>query len=162
MAAYDTPGPLPLSSAAWAPMWCVAATTTAFPGCSVDLLYLSTSLLWWQAVTGIIGGHIAHRAAQEFVVHVATQRARETSPTPPSAAHSARGAPAGASLQMSTAAPEALYRAGTTPQAGTPRWLHTGGETTPSLHIPRDARPARLSSFRLLAMASLQLTARQK
>src|SRR5262245_55263066 len=35
----------------------------------------------------------------------ATQRARATRTTPPSAARSARGPPAGASLQMSTAAP---------------------------------------------------------
>ena len=39
---------------------------------------------------------------------------------------------------------------------------HTGGETTQSLHIPRDAMPARVSSFRLLAMASPQLDARWK
>src|SRR5712691_11659415 len=42
------------------------------------------------------------------------------------------------------------------------QWPHTGGETTPSLHIPRDARPASLSYFRLLAMASPQLEARRK
>ena len=39
---------------------------------------------------------------------------------------------------------------------------HTGGETTQSLHMPRDARPAHLSSFRLLAMASPQLDAHRK
>ena len=58
--------------------------------------------------------------------------------------------------------PEELHRSGTTPRAGTPRWPHTGGATASSLHIPRDALPARLSSFRLLAMASPQLDARRK
>ena len=51
---------------------------------------------------------------------------------------------------------------GEEPGAGTPRWPHTGGETTQSLQIPRDAVPARLSYFRLLAMASPQLDARRK
>src|SRR5712691_4381271 len=39
-----------------------------------------------------------------------TERARETSTPPPSAARSARCAPAGASLQTFTAAPEAWHR----------------------------------------------------
>ena len=64
--------------------------------------------------------------------------------------------------RVHTAAPEQLQCSGTTPRPGTIRWPHTGGETTPSLQMPRDARPARLSSFRLLAMASPQLDARRK
>jgi hypothetical protein len=84
------------------------------------------------------------------------------STTPPSAARSARRAHAGASLQASMADPEELHRSGSTPRAGTPQWPHMGGETTQSLQIPRAAMPARLSSFRLLAMASPQLDARRK
>ena len=82
------------------------------------------------------------------------ERARGTSTTPPSAAHSARRAHAGISRQSSTATPAAWHQLSTTPRAGTPQWPHTGGETPQSLHIPRDARPTHLSSFRLLAMAS--------
>src|SRR5262252_8944568 len=84
------------------------------------------------------------------------------STTPPSAVRSARCTHAVVSRWASTADPEALHRSGTTPQAGTPRWPHTGGETTPSLHMPRDARPARLSSLRLLAMASPPRDARRR
>jgi hypothetical protein len=79
------------------------------------------------------------------------------STTPPSAVRSARRTHAVVSRRASTAAPEELHRSGTTPRAGAPRWPHTGGETTQSLHIPRDAMPARRSYFRLLAMASPQL-----
>src|SRR5215510_10963653 len=58
--------------------------------------------------------------------------------------------------------PRGVAPIGTPPRAGTPRWLHTGGATTPSLDFPRDARPAHLSSFRLLIMASPQLATRRK
>src|SRR5229473_3685931 len=82
------------------------------------------------------------------------ERARETYTTPPSAARSARCAHAGASLQTSTADPEELHRSGTLSRSGTPRW-RTREEKRPNrLTIPRDAMPARLSYFRLLAMAS--------
>src|SRR5207244_299250 len=61
--------------------------------------------------------------------------------------------PAGASLQMSTAAPEAWHRSGTLARAGTPRW-RTREEKRPNcLTMPREALPAHLSSVRLLAMA---------
>src|SRR4249919_2885044 len=83
-----------------------------------------------------------------------TERTRETYTTPPSAARSARCAQAGASLQTSTAAPEELHRSGTLARSGTPRW-RTREEKRPNrLTIPRDALLARLSSFRLLAIAS--------
>src|SRR5437016_3756513 len=91
-----------------------------------------------------------------------TERARGTSTTLPSAARSARRTRALVSQRVSTADPEAWHRSGTTPRAGTPRWPHTGGETTSSLHMPRDAMPARLFYFRLLTMAALQLDARRK
>jgi hypothetical protein len=74
--------------------------------------------------------------------------------TPPSAACSARCAPAGASLQTSTADPEELHRSDTLSRSGTTRW-RTREEKRPNrLTIPRDALLARLSSFRLLAIAS--------
>jgi uncharacterized protein with von Willebrand factor type A (vWA) domain len=72
-------------------------------------------------------GQIEHRAAHAFAAHVATQRGR---------------------------AKRRQHRP--QPRAGTPQWLHTGGATTPSLHMPREARPAHLSNFRLLVMASPQ------
>ena len=106
-----------------------------------------------------------NRAPRCAVMHGArgdTKRARGTSTTPPSAARSARRTPAGASRRVSTAAPEAWHRSGTTPRAGTPRWPHTRGETTQALHMSRAAMPARLASFRLLAMASPPLDARRK
>ncbi len=91
-----------------------------------------------------------------------TERARGTATTPPSTVRSARCPHAGVSRWASTAAPTAWYRSGTTPQAGTPQGPHTGGETTQSLYMPGDAVPARLSSFRLLAMVSPQLDTRRK
>ena len=90
------------------------------------------------------------------------ERACETFTTPPSAVRSARCTPAVVSQWASTADPEALHRSGTTSRARTPRWLNTGGETPQLLHIPRDAMPARLSDFRLLAMTVPPLAARQK
>jgi len=125
-------------------------------------LYLSTSFLWWQAVAGIRGGTSSHtqrnnsrcawrhREGARNVHNTAIRRAL-------SPLHHA-----GASLQTSTADPEQLHRSGTPPRAGTPQWPRTGGETTQSLQMPRDARPACRSSFRLLAMASPQLAARRK
>ena len=91
-----------------------------------------------------------------------TERAREMSTTPPSAARSARCIHAVESRRASTAAPEELHRSGTIPRSGTPQWSHTGGETTQSLQNPRDVRPARRFYFRLPAMASLPLEARWK
>jgi hypothetical protein len=76
------------------------------------------------------------------------------STTPPSAVRAARGAHVKASLQMSTAAPEELHRSDTLSRSGTTLW-RTREEKRPNrLTIPWDAMPARLSSFRLLAMAS--------
>jgi len=96
-------------------------------------------------------------------VHLATQRGRAKRPQHRHpAARSALCTHVGASLQTSTAAFEELHRSGPPPRAGTPRWPHTGGETTPSLQMPRDARPAHRSSYRLLAMTSPQLDARRK
>lgn len=81
-------------------------------------------------------------------------RACQTSTIPPSAARSARCASAGASLQRSTAAPEALHRSGPLARSGTPRWRAREEQQPHRLTIPRDALPTRLSSFCLLAMAS--------
>ena len=120
----------------------------------LHLLYLSTSFLWWQAVVSIIG--VKSRNALRINSRC-TWRHREGSRnvyTPPSAAPSARCACAGAPLQTSTADPEALRRSGTLSRSGTARW-RTREETRPHrLPLPREAMPARLSYFRLLAMAS--------
>src|SRR5712691_6780302 len=77
-----------------------------------------------------------------------TERARGTSTTPPSAARSARRAPAGVSLQASMADPEELHRSGTTSRSGITRWSHTYGETPQALHSSSgcDARPPILFS----------------
>src|SRR5216683_8120552 len=60
-------------------------------------------------------------------------RACGTYNTPPSAACSAYRARAAASRPASTADPRGLHQRSTTPRAGTTRWAHTGGATTPSL-----------------------------
>src|SRR6267143_3593473 len=83
-----------------------------------------------------------------------TERARETSTTPPSAARSARCAPAGASLQTSTADPEELHRSGTLSRSGTTRWRTREEKRPHRLTMPRQALLVRLASFRLLAMAA--------
>ena len=76
------------------------------------------------------------------------------SSAPPSAARSARCASAGASLQRSTAAPEALHRSGPLARSGTTRWRTREEQQPHRLTMPRDALPTRLASFCLLAMAS--------
>ena len=82
------------------------------------------------------------------------ERACQTYTIPPSAARSARCAYAGASLQRSTAAPEALHRSGPLARSGTTRWRAREEQQPHRLTMPRDALPTRLSSFCLLAMAS--------
>jgi len=109
---------------------------------------------WLQAVAGIIGVKSSNALRINSRCTWQPREGRETSTTPPSAARSARCAPAGASLQTSTADPEALHRSGTLSRSGTLQW-RTREEKRPNrLTIPRDAIPARLSYFRLLAMAS--------
>jgi hypothetical protein len=70
----------------------------------------------------------------------------------------ARCAYAGASLQTSTAAPEAWNRAGTLSRSGTTRWRTREEQRPNHLTMPRDAMLTRLSSFRPLAMASPRWT----
>src|SRR6266699_3802553 len=102
----------------------------------------------------VYGSNRATRCAVIRGARGDTERARDTSTTPPSTVRSARCAYAGASLQTSTADPEAWHRSGTLSRSGTPRW-RTREEKRPNrLTIPRDALLARLSSFRLLAIAS--------
>ena len=67
---------------------------------------------------------------------------------------SAQCPPMGASLQMSTAAPEAWHRSGTLVRSGTTRGRPREEQRLHRLTIPRDALPTRLSSFCLLALAS--------
>jgi hypothetical protein len=76
------------------------------------------------------------------------------STTSPSAVRSARRAHAGASLQVSMAAPEELHRSGTLSRSGILRWRTREEQRSHHLAMPRDALPTRLSSFRLLAIAS--------
>src|SRR5689334_14311987 len=90
------------------------------------------------------------------------ERARGTPTPPPSAVRSARRTQAVVSQRASTPDPKEVHRSGITPRAGTPRWLHLGGERNQALHLPRAAMPARLCYFRLLAMASPHLDARRK
>src|SRR2546430_5019136 len=116
--------------------------------------YLSTLFLWWQAVAGIIASNRATRCAVIRGARGDTARAHETYTTPSSAARSARCAHAGASLQTSAAAPEEVHRSGTLSRSGTPRWRTREEQRPNRLTIPRDALLARLSSFRLLAIAS--------
>src|SRR5215472_10530803 len=112
---------------------------------------------------GYTGGKIEPRVAHEFPAHVATQRGRAERPPHH---HPPRAQPVAPMRERhcrrSRLPPEELPRSGTAPRAGTPRWLHTGGETPQAFQIPRGARLAGLSSFRLLAMASLHLDARRK
>jgi hypothetical protein len=88
-------------------------------------------------------------------------RARKTYPILPSATHSSCCVYAGASLQRPTADSEEMHRSGTLSRSGTTRWPTPEEKRPKRLTMPRDARPARLSSFRLLALASLQLDARR-
>jgi hypothetical protein len=78
--------------------------------------------------------------------------------TPPSAVRSARCAYAGASLQTSTADPEAWHRSGPLSRSGTTRWRTREEQRPNHLTIPQAAMSTRLSSFRLLAMASPRWT----
>src|SRR5215468_8855651 len=83
-----------------------------------------------------------------------TERAHETYTTPPSAARSARGVRAGASLLTSMANLEELHRSGTLSRSGTTRWRLREEKRPHRLTMPRDAMPTCLPFFRLLAMAS--------
>jgi hypothetical protein len=70
--------------------------------------------------------------------------------------------PSGSVTAGVQADPEAWHRSGTTPRAGTSRGRIREEKRPNRCTIPRDALPARLSYFRLLAMASPQLDARWK
>ena len=128
----------------------------------VNLLYVSTSLLWWQAVAGRIGVKSSnalrsnsrrtwqHGKGSRNVHGTAIRRALSSSHQGGRITAGVHGYPrGGASIRHHTAS-----RVIPGP--------HTGGETTQSLHIPRDAIPTRVSSFRLLSMASPQLDTRWK
>src|SRR2546426_1187694 len=103
---------------------------------------------------GYYRGQIEHRVAHEFAVHVATQRGLAERPQHRHPPRAARRAHAGVSLQASMADPEALHRWRPTPRSGTTRWPTQEEKRPNRCSIPRDARPALLSYFRLLAMAS--------
>src|SRR4030095_2980073 len=99
------------------------------------------SLLWRQAVMGLRGVTSSHALRRHSRC---TWRTRESARNVyRTAIHRAFSPwrPGGSILQTSTTAPEAWHRAGTLSRSRTPRWRHTGGATTPSLHLPREARP---------------------
>jgi len=121
---------------------------------SVDLRYLSTSWLWWQAVADMRGA----TSSTTLRMHLRctgrhSEGARNVTPSP-STPRAARCAQAGASLQTSTAAPEAWHRSGTLSRGGTPRWRTREEQRPHRLTMPCEAMPTRLPSFRLLGMAS--------
>ena len=121
---------------------------------SINLLYLSTSFLWWQVVAAILGVKSSnalrmnsrctwrHREGVRHVDYTAIRRAL-------SPLHSCESV-----MQTSTAAPEVWHRSGTLSRSGTTRWRTREVKRPNDLTMPRDALPTRLSSFRLLAMAS--------
>jgi len=127
----------------------------------LDLLYLSTSCLWWQVVAAILGvtssntlrNHSRctrrHRQGARNVYHTAIRRACSSWCPCRSSTSDVHGCPRGvAPLRYHITIRD-------TPVA------HMGGATPPLLQMPRDARPACLSSFCLLAMASPHLDARR-
>ena len=121
---------------------------------SPRLQYLSTSFLWRPAVAGTIGVKSRNALCRNAQCTGDTWRPCGTSTPSPSASRSACRVHAGVSRRASTAAPEAWHRSGTPLRPETSQWPHTRGEATFSLHMPRDARPARLSFCRLRVMAS--------
>jgi hypothetical protein len=133
-----------------------------YASASLNLLYLSTSCLWWQAVagrTGVQSSHALrmnarrtwrHREGWRNVHNSAIRRARSPSRPCGRVTAGVHGCPrGGAPLRHPTASRDAPVAA-------------HGRRKTPSLHIPRAAMPGRLSSFRLLAMASPPRDARRK
>jgi hypothetical protein len=103
---------------------------------------------------GIIGGISSNALRINAQCTWRRRTGLQTYTIPPSAARSARCAYAGASLQRSTAAPEAWHRSGPLARSGTTRWRARDEQQPNRLTMPRDALPTRLASFCLLAMAS--------
>jgi hypothetical protein len=137
-------------------IWCQPTISCS----SLDLLYLSTSFLWWQAVAGIIGGTSSHtqrnnsrcvwrhREGARNVDNIAIRRAFSPVRLCGSVTADVHGCLRGvAPLRHPLASRD-------TPVA------HTGGATTEALHMPCEALPDHCSSVRLLAMASPHLDAR--
>src|SRR5262249_23450536 len=123
--------------------------SASIPTVSLDVIALVASSCGYDR------GHIEPHAAHSCTVHVAIQRGRAKRRQhrhPPRVQPLAP--PARASLQTSTAAPEAWHHAGTLSRSRTSRG-RTREQTRPQrLTMPRDALPTRPSSCRLLAMAS--------
>jgi hypothetical protein len=131
--------------------------TFGIPTVSLEVISLVASSC------GYYRGQIEHRAAHEFVVHVATQRGRAKRIQhrhPPCAQ------PVAPMPERHCRRPRLTPRS-CTAQAPHREQGHPGGRIREAkrpnrLTIPREAMPARLSSFRLLAMASPPLDARRK
>ena len=124
----------------------------------LNLLYLSTSLLWWQAVAGIRGVKSSdvlrsnsrctwrYREGSRNVHTTAIRRV--LSPSYPC------GSIAAVVLRQTfTAAPEAWHPSGTLSRAGIPRWCTREEQRPHRRTMPQDAIPARLLYFRLLTIA---------
>ncbi len=129
---------------------CVAGS--GFP---IDLLYVSTSFLWWQAVAGTIVVKSSQLVAHELAVHWATHGgpAERTKHL-----HQQHARPVAHVRQRQGRRPRLTPR-GFTDQERPREQGQPGGRTREEQRhhrctVPRDARPTRRSSFRLLAMAS--------
>src|SRR6266568_4749334 len=121
--------------------------STCNPRLFLYLLYLSTLFLWWQAVAGIIGVTSSNALRMNSRCTWDTERARETSTTPPSAARSPLR-PCGSVTADVHGCPRGVapirhpFAIRDTPVA------HTGGETTQAPHHSTGcaARPSILFS----------------
>ena len=129
----------------------------------IDIPTVSLNVISLMASScGYYRGHFEHRAAHEFAVHVATQRglAKRLQHR-----HAPRAQPVAPMRERHCRCPRLPPRRGTA-QAPRREQGHPGGPTQEEkrpnrLTLPHDAMPTRLSSFRLLAMASPPLDARK-
>jgi hypothetical protein len=117
---------------------------------------------WVASICGDTRGEIAPRVAQACTAHVATPRGLAACPHH---RHPLRAQPVASMRECHRGRPRRT-------RAVAPLRYHTARRDASvaaqrrrnahALHIPRDARPAHLSSFRFLAMALPPLDARQK
>ena len=121
----------------------------------IDLLYLSTSFLWWQVVTGIIGvtsstalrmnSRCTWQQREGLAKRLQHRHPPHVQPVAPVRERHCR---------RPRLTPEAWHRSGTLSRSGTPWWRTQKEKGRNRLTISHDAMPARLSNFRLLGMTS--------
>src|SRR5262249_47185926 len=92
-----------------------------FFGRNLYLLYLSTSLLWWQAVAAIIGVTSSTTLRHNSRCTWRHSEGAETAPTPPIPLPLGRRAQAGVALQAGQAPPQGVPRRGHPPRTGDTR-----------------------------------------